>query len=838
MALYKHRAEMALRESEEFIRAILDSVATHIAVLDRNGVILAVNEPWQRFALENGTESGRPARRTEVGVNYLEVCHESTGDFSEGAMSAHDGICAVLDGRLPTFSLEYACHSPNKQRWFTMTATPLGSPERGVVVSHFNITDRKRIEEGLRLRQQIVEVFLTVPDDSMYEEVLQVVLEATRSEIGVFAYLDEDGTAVAPTMTGSVWGKCQIPGKSHRFPRETWTDSLWSRAILQKKTMIANEPGRVPEGHVSIRRAMVVPILFGDEVIGHYEVANKPLDYTAEDQKLMESLTGYIAPVLIARLQRDWEEKRRTETEQALIRAKTAAEAADRAKSEFLANMSHEIRTPMAAITGFAELLMSEECSAKEQHEHLSTIQRNAEGLLAIINDILDLSKIEAERFQLEQVDWSPRQVVEDVENLMRKQAEQKRLNLRVRYVEPLPAVIHTDPVRLRQILLNLVGNAIKFTHTGEVQIVVRCVAGDDARSRIQFEVADSGIGISAEALEGLFEPFTQVDMSSTRHFGGTGLGLSISQRLAAMLGGGIEVESEPGKGSTFTLTIDAGLAETTGDMETTRDMEHQTGQDRRPSLQGRILLAEDLPEMARLVQRTLAKTNLKLDVVDNGLLACERAMASKVAGRPYDLVLMDIRMPVMDGYEATRRLRKDGWEGAIVALTAHSMRGDREKCLEAGCDDYLSKPVSRTKFFQILERYLIQADSAVEETAQEVQSCQDSAEGKLFDGLLDAAAANQLVDEYAVTLLVKADAIEKALTTRDLDSLAGLAHELKGVAGMYGFSQVSQAALALKQLIAEANDLKAIETSVAELAKLCREAADPGRKRSAKSVE
>ncbi len=322
--------------------------------------------------------------------------------------------------------------------------------------------------------------------------------------------------------------------------------------------------------------------------------------------------------------------------------------------------------------------------------------------------------------------------------------------------------------------------------------------------------------------------------MSSTRHFGGTGLGLSISQRLAEMLGGQIEVKSEPGKGSAFTLTIDAGPAETTGAGETTREREHQADQGRKPLLGGRILLAEDLPEMARLVQRTLDKTNLKLDVVDNGLLAYERAMASKAAGRPYDLILMDIRMPVMDGYEATRRLRKDGWEEPIIALTAHSMRGDREKSLEAGCDDYLSKPVSRTKFFEILERYLIQADSAVEETSQDGRSCQEAAKGRLFDGLLDAADTNQLVDEYAATLGIKANAIEKALTTGDLDALAGLAHELKGVAGMYGFSQVSQSALALKQLIAETDDLKAIETRVNELAALCREGANVIGKKSA----
>ncbi|MFW6114209.1 MAG: ATP-binding protein, partial [bacterium] len=263
------------------------------------------------------------------------------------------------------------------------------------------------------------------------------------------------------------------------------------------------------------------------------------------------------------------------------------------------------------------------------------------------------------------------------------------------------------------QILINLVGNAIKFTDTGGVRISVPGTLSQAGRSRMQFAVSDTGIGINADAVKGLFEPFAQAETSATREFGGTGLGLSLSQRLAQMLGGQIEVASELGQGSTFTLTIDAGPIRRKEETGKSPSIAEEAPIAFPQSLQGRVLLAEDVPEMAKLVQHMLERTNLELDLAENGAVAYEKARFLQQAGKPYELILMDIRMPVMDGYQVTRRLRDHGWTGPIVALTASAMEGSREKCLKAGCNDYLSKPLDHARFFQVLNRYLTSANNA-----------------------------------------------------------------------------------------------------------------------------
>ncbi len=405
----------------------------------------------------------------------------------------------------------------------------------------------------------------------------------------------------------------------------------------------------------------------------------------------------------------------------ALADSQKAAEVATRAKSEFLANMSHEIRTPMTAIIGFAEVLL-ETVHDPEAVEAASTIRRNGEHLLRIINDILDLSKIEAGKLDVRRVDCSPARISADVVSLMRVRAQAKKLSLQFKCSGPVPETIQSDPTRLRQILINLVGNAIKFTETGEVRLVAHLLQREGQPPKLQFDVIDSGIGISEDQHRHIFDAFTQADASTNRVFGGTGLGLTVSKKLAEMLGGDIAFSSSPGQGSTFSVTVETGPLNGVPMLENVAEAVIPAKQEVEPPatpkirLHGRVLLVEDGPDNQRFISFVLQKRGANVTIAENGRVAVEKILAAGPAAGEgpatseeplFDVVLMDMQMPVMDGYEATRHLRKEGYTGPIIALTAHTMSKDKAKCLDAGCDDYLAKPVDREQLVRLVAKYL-----------------------------------------------------------------------------------------------------------------------------------
>ncbi|HNQ24395.1 MAG TPA: response regulator [Phycisphaerae bacterium] len=396
--------------------------------------------------------------------------------------------------------------------------------------------------------------------------------------------------------------------------------------------------------------------------------------------------------------------------------AMEAAEAANRAKSEFLANMSHELRTPMTAILGFAEVLLKHgdlDHAPAERVEAVETIRRNGEYLMTIINDILDLSKIEAGKMRVEQIACSPVQIVSEVAALMRVRAEAQNLSFTVEYAGPVPETIQTDPTRLRQVLINLVGNAVKFTEAGSVRLAVRFVP-DAGAPLMQFDIVDTGVGMSPEQATELFQPFTQADTSTTRRFGGTGLGLTISRRFAVLLGGNVTVvDTAVHKGTHIRLAIAAGsvMGVKMVDPGTVRPAPPPEP-DRTPApaaeLCGcRVLLAEDGPDNQRLISFLLRKAGAEVSVAENGQVAVDKALAARGKGRAFDVILMDMQMPVLSGYDATARLRAEGYRGPIVALTAHAMEGDREKCVSAGCDDYATKPVDQKRLIATIRAFL-----------------------------------------------------------------------------------------------------------------------------------
>ncbi len=434
------------------------------------------------------------------------------------------------------------------------------------------------------------------------------------------------------------------------------------------------------------------------------------------------------------------------ETEDILREARRIAEAANQSKSAFLANMSHELRTPLTAILGFAETLLASESDGVEAAQ---TIIRNGEHLLHLLNEILDLSKIEAGKMEISRIRCSPFAVVAEVQILLGPKAKAKGLLLEVENSTPVPETVFTDPLRLKQILVNLVGNAVKYTEAGGIRIALSFFERSEGPAVLGIDVIDTGIGMSAEQVASLFRPFVQPDTSAKRRFVGTGLGLTISKHFAEMLGGDITVQSVLDKGSTFFVRIEVGpceevamvrqwpgaaaaegangrplapmltaaatpitktaasLCETTAATPKAEPSPKGGAATKKKKLLAKILLAEDGFDNRRLISLVLEKSGAEVEVAENGRIAYEKAIEAWKARQPFDVILMDMQMPVMDGYQSTVRLRQNGYPGPIIALTANAMEGDRDKCLEAGCNDYVAKPIKWAALMEVIERVI-----------------------------------------------------------------------------------------------------------------------------------
>jgi len=499
-----------------------------------------------------------------------------------------------------------------------------------------------------------------------------------------------------------------------------------------------------------------------------------------------------------------------------LTDARNAALAAAQAKAEFLANMSHEIRTPMTAILGYLNLLGSSDTTPAERAAHLGTIRRNGEHLLHILNDILDLSKIEAGKITVDRAPFALVPFVAEIASLMRPRAVEKGLTFAVACTGAIPERIDADATRLRQVLLNLLSNAIKFTETGGVRLGISVA---EAPAMLRFDVEDTGIGLSAEAIAKLFAPFTQSDASMTRRFGGTGLGLAISKRLAQTLGGDIEVRSTVGAGSVFSLTIDPGSLDGVPMLEApdlTPAPEEPVAvvvPETDTSLVARVLLAEDTPDTQRLFAYYLRKAGAEVDIAENGLLARDRALAAAAAGRAYDVILMDMQMPELDGEQATAQLRRAGYRGPIIALTAHAMQSEREKCLRAGCDDFASKPIDPETLVATIRRHLHRSESVASE------------EQPLVSTLKGDAELMALLDMFIAGLPERVAAMERSLAAADFETLRKQAHQLKGTSAGYGFAPIAEAVARIEASVRSRVDLDTLRPRLEELATLCRRA-------------
>ncbi|MZR61449.1 ATP-binding protein [Alcanivorax sp. DP30] len=388
-----------------------------------------------------------------------------------------------------------------------------------------------------------------------------------------------------------------------------------------------------------------------------------------------------------------------------LAEARTQAESASKTKSQFLANMSHEIRTPMTAILGYTELLRGGVLSAEEQKRYLNIIQHNGDALLALINDVLDLSRIEAGQVTSEQRLFSPQDLLDEVVDSLHLRAREKGLALELTSSGRLPATVSGDVFRLRQILMNLAGNAVKFTEHGHVRVLA---SWDTAGQSLKVRVEDTGIGISESELRSIFQPFSQADASHSRRYTGTGLGLSIARELARAQGGDITVFSQEGKGSRFELVLPLTVASA---MPSGREVRANPGLNVEGPLSGRVLLAEDNQVNRLFVHKVLGNAGLTVVEAENGKEACR-----EFADNPdFDLIVLDMQMPEMDGYQAVAELRDRGYAGPVLALTANVLALDRQRCLDAGCDEFLGKPVRIKELIQVCSRLLSQAETSLD---------------------------------------------------------------------------------------------------------------------------
>jgi diguanylate cyclase (GGDEF)-like protein len=522
----------------------------------------------------------------------------------------------------------------------------------------------------------------------------------------------------------------------------------------------------------------------------------------------------------------------RKKAEADLHRAAEAAEAANRAKSDFLANMSHEIRTPMTAILGYADMLQESAQTPAERNKAVQTIRRNGEHLLGIINDILDVSKIEADHMTTERVPCDIRQILADVVSLVGTRAFEKKLDFRVIVDGRIPVSIQTDPLRLKQILVNLVGNAIKFTRKGHVLIRASCEDSLQGGT-MRFDICDTGIGMTEEQQSKVFAAFTQADGSTSRRFGGTGLGLTISKRLAILLGGDIHVRSIAGKGSTFSASIDAGpLAGIEMISELPEDLDSGIAMSERMaelSLNGRILLVEDGIDNQELLSTHLRQAGAEVAIAGNGRVAVDMASGSKPTEQ-FDLILMDMQMPELDGYEATRELRKLGNTRPIIALTAHAIADERPKCIAAGCTDFLGKPITRDQLISAVARYLPTQPSTQKPVAKPVAPSAAServtidsnhSAKKLRSSYGDNPKMEQVLTRFVARLPDRVTQIQKMLVDEDLDAIKQAAHQLKGAAGGYGFAELTDAAGRVEARIKTHDAFDAITQEVQSLLSL-----------------
>ncbi|MGZ3726109.1 MAG: response regulator [Pseudobdellovibrio sp.] len=690
-----------LQQSRTQSQILLEGITDGVLMFNRDGQFIYVNRAGAEMCGFNSGEEMMLSQSDQL-VRRYEILDEDGNLFPLENLPARRALKGV---RSPSdVIVQFVIKATGQRRWSLVSAVPIfdANGEVAYAVSIFrDFTIHKENETALRNSENsfrlIAETGIILSSSLDYSVTLQKLSHLIVSEMADGCIIDLMGVQKDPIVV--IQHKDQSQQKAlvayrKKYPPENnpaqrgvpnviktgksefhhFTQASWNQ-------LTANEEQQKVVAELGIHSAMIVPIISSNsKVHGTLSFIN------SEPQRKFSSVDLAVAEDLGRRVGISIAKALLYESE---CRAREQAEAANNLKSTFLANMSHEIRTPLNALIGFNELLRSDSLSTETRHEYHNIIKRNGELLLGLIDDILDLTKVEAGHIQLEIASVKLADLLEEVSAFMKIKASGKKLKFILETVGELPERIQTDQIRLKQILNNIIGNAIKFTTMGHVKTTLSM---DRDRNMMIFTVSDTGIGIRPEVRDKLFQPFSQADASVTRRYGGTGLGLALSKKLAEELGGNLYLqESGEGEGAVFTIEV-------SNNLKLTPKAETQLpNQDR--CLKGRrILVVDDSHDNQFLLQQILKRHGVYVDLAENGEVGVDKALNEN-----YDIVLMDVQMPVLDGHSATKKLRSKNYVAPIIALTAHAMLDDRNKCIEVGCTDYLTKPIRADQLIQMI---------------------------------------------------------------------------------------------------------------------------------------
>ena len=678
--------ENDLRESESVLRALVDANPESLFLIDRDGIILTANE----------------AVAKRLGVKLDEMIGQNAFDLVPPNVVEKRRIMmdkVLAEGKPVVFQ------DQRLGRDIENHIHPIFDTKRRITkmaIFGLDVTERIQDQDRQKINQARLEALFTLAqmDDVSEQEVTDFALDEavrfTSSKGGYLHFLKDDQLNLELySWSSDVREYCQANPHPHYPVAQA---GVWADCVRRREPVIHNDYASLPEkrglptGHFPVHRHMSVPIFDSGKIVAVAGVGNKTESYDENDVKQLYLFMDGMWKIL---------QKKRTTQE--LIQAREMAEIASKAKSEFLANMSHEIRTPLTGLLGMLDLL-NETRLTDEQQKYVEIAVTSSQSLLTVINDILDFSKIEAGKMELVEDAFNLDELLDATRGMFQNQANQKGLNLYVSRAADVPRRLIADSGRLRQILFNLVGNAIKFTKSGQIRVEASSSRIMEDKAWVEFAVSDTGVGIPQDQIENIFDSFTQVDSSSARTYQGSGLGLSIVKRLLDLMGGRIEVQSQIGQGSTFRFSLELKIPMHKPDAEPEKYGRHEF----QPVKELHILLAEDNPVNRLLASKLFNKLGHEVVTAENGL----EALARLADEGPFDLVFMDVQMPMMDGVEATRRIRNDKSGSLnprvpIIAMTAHAMKGDRERFLEVGMDDYVSKPIDKAELAAVIARVM-----------------------------------------------------------------------------------------------------------------------------------